>query len=91
VFPVARRAGFATRTTCTGTDAAAREIAARTGAAVESMEGAAVVHACLRMGVPVGEVRAVSNMVGDRDRGAWRVREAAAAAQDAVLGWLQVA
>ncbi len=89
VFPVARRLGFATRTTCTGTDEAAREIAARTGAAVESMEGAAVVHTCLRMGVPVGEVRAVSNMVGNRDRGAWRVREAAAAAQDAVLAAIE--
>lgn len=89
VFPSERRLGFATRTTCTGTDEAAREIAARTGAAVESMEGAAVVHVCLRLGVPVGEVRAVSNMAGDRDRGAWRVREAAAAAQDAVLGWIE--
>jgi len=89
VFPIPRRLGFATRTTCTGTDAAAREIAARTGAAVESMEGAAVVHACLRMNVPVGEVRAVSNTVGDRDRGLWRVREAAAKAQDAVLAWIE--
>jgi futalosine hydrolase len=89
VFPISRRLPFATRTTCTGTDAAAREIAARTGAAIESMEGAAVVHVCLRMGVPVGEVRAVSNMVGNRDRGAWRVREAAAAAQDAVLRWIE--
>jgi len=89
VFPISRKLAFATRTTCTGTDEAAREMAARTGAAVESMEGAAVVHTCLRMGVPVGEVRAVSNMVGDRDRGAWRVREAAAAAQDAVLAWIE--
>jgi futalosine hydrolase len=89
VFPAARRLGFATRTTCTGTDAAAREVAARTGASVESMEGAAVAHVCLRMGVPVGEVRAVSNMVGDRDRGTWRVREAAGAAQDAVIEWIE--
>ncbi|HEX5135966.1 MAG TPA: futalosine hydrolase [Planctomycetota bacterium] len=89
VFPIPRKLGFATRTTCTGTDAAAREVAARTGAAVESMEGAAVVHVCLRMNVPVGEVRAVSNMVGNRDRGAWRVREAAAKAQGALLAWIE--
>jgi len=89
VFPIPLRRGFATCTTCTGTDAAAREIAARTGAAVESMEGAAVVHVCLRMNVPVGEVRAVSNLVGKRDRGAWRVREASAKAQDAVLAWIE--
>jgi len=89
VFPVARRVPFATRTTCTGTDAVAREMAARTGAAVESMEGAAVVHVCLRAGVPVGEVRGVSNRVGDRDRAAWRVRDAAEAAQEALLGWIE--
>jgi futalosine hydrolase len=89
LFPAERRRSFATRTTCTGTDAAAREIAARTGAAVESMEGAAIVHVCLRMGVPVGEVRAVSNVVGARDRASWRVQEAALAAQDAVLRWIE--
>jgi futalosine hydrolase len=89
IFPAGRRAGFATRTTCTGTDAEAREIAARTGAALESMEGAAIVHVCLRLGVPVGEIRAVSNAVGNRDRAAWRVREAAAAAQEALLRWIE--
>jgi futalosine hydrolase len=89
LFPVPRRAPFVTCTTCTGTDAAAREIAARTGGAVESMEGAAIVHVCLRLGVPVGEVRAISNLVGDRDRASWRLAEAAAAAQEAVLRALE--
>lgn len=88
LFPAARRAAFVTRSTCTGTLEGARAIAARTGGAVESMEGAAVVHAARLAGLPVGEVRGVSNLVGDRDRASWRLRGAAEAAQRALLDWL---
>jgi futalosine hydrolase len=88
-FPTRRRLPFVTRSTCTGTDATAREIEARTGGAVESMEGAAVVHVALQHGVPVGEVRGISNAVGDRDRGSWRVKEAAQAAQTALVTWIE--
>jgi futalosine hydrolase len=89
LFPLSRRAPFVTCTTCTGTDRMAEVIEARTGGAVESMEGAAIVHAARLMGVAVAEVRAISNRVGDRDRGAWRVREAAAAARAAVIAWVE--
>lgn len=89
LFPAARRVPFVTSSTCTATEARAREIVARTGGAVESMEGAAVVHVALLEGKPVGEVRGISNVVGERDRGAWRVREAAEAAQRALLEWLE--
>jgi len=82
------KAPFATVSTCTGTDARAAELVARTGAAVESMEGAALVQVAKRFGVPVGEVRGVSNTVGDRDRGSWRVEEAARAAEEVVRAWL---
>lgn len=88
VFPVARRVKFVTVNTCTGTDVAARVIAARTGGAVESMEGAAVAHVANIHGVPVGEVRGISNIVTDRDPGAWRLKDAAAAAQEALLAWI---
>ncbi|MEO8680514.1 MAG: futalosine hydrolase [Vicinamibacterales bacterium] len=88
VFPVKRRVKFVTVTTCTGTEAAARAIAARTGGAVESMEGAAVVHVAHLHGVPVGELRGISNLVTDRDPSAWRLKEAAAAAQEALLAWM---
>jgi futalosine hydrolase len=73
---------------CTGSDAAARTIEARTGGAVESMEGAAVVHVAALAGIPVGEIRGISNMVGRRDKSAWRVKEAAVAVQEALLDWL---
>ena len=88
LFPAGRRVPFVTTSTCTGADAGAREIAARTGGAVESMEGAAIVHVAILHGVSVGEVRGISNAVGDRDRSTWRVKEAAGAARAALAEWL---
>jgi len=43
---------------------------------VESMEGAAFMHACLISNVPFAQVRAVSNIVEKRNREAWNLGEA---------------
>jgi futalosine hydrolase len=43
---------------------------------VESMEGAAFMYACLMHEVPFAQIRAVSNVVERRKRGAWKVQEA---------------
>jgi futalosine hydrolase len=91
LFPAKRRVPFVTCSTCTGNDAKAAALSARTGGAVESMEGAAIVHVARLMGVKVGEVRGISNMVGDRDRARWRVRESAAAARAALVEWIEAA
>ena len=48
------------------------------------MEGAALAHVAAIYGVPLLELRAVSNLVEDRDLSRWRIREAADTAQDAV-------
>ena len=88
LFPSARRVPFITMSTCTGTDAAARAIEARTRGAVENMEGAAVAHVAAMHGIPVGELRGISNLVTDRDTTAWRIMAAATAAQEALLSWL---
>ena len=85
LFPTANRARFVTVSTCTGIDATAREIEARTGGAVENMEGAAVAHVAHLHGIPVGEVRGISNIVTNRDVRTWQLKEAAAAAQEALL------
>jgi futalosine hydrolase len=85
LFPARRRVPFVTCATCTGTDAHAEALVRRTGGAVESMEGAAFVHVAKLSGIPVGEVRGISNTVGNRDRGAWRLREAAAAARKTLI------
>jgi len=81
---------FATVETVTGTDHAARTIAERTSAIIESMEGAAAAHACLLAGVPFVELRSASNVAGPRDRSAWRLDDAIEAAGAAALAALPV-
>jgi hypothetical protein len=39
-------------------------------------------------GIPVGEVRGISNMVTDRDTSTWRIQEAALAAEEALVAWM---
>ena len=71
---------FVTVSSVTGSVAGANELLRRVpGALVEGMEGAGVAHAALLAGIPVAEVRGVSNFVGPRDRSAWRIGEALAA------------
>ena len=89
IFPTERRVRFVTVSTCTGIEADARAIEARTGGDVETMEGAAVAHVAHLHGIPVGEVRGISNIVTNRDKSSWKLREAAVAAQKAVLAWIE--
>jgi futalosine hydrolase len=89
LFPAKRRVPFVTCATCTGTDADARALMDRTGGVVESMEGAAIVHVARLMGIPVGEVRGISNIVGNRERSAWKIPEAAAAARASLIQWIE--
>ncbi|MBD2846859.1 futalosine hydrolase [Paenibacillus sp. IB182496] len=73
-----------TVSTATGTAATAAELCARVpGAAAEGMEGGGVAAAAVRRGLPVLELRAISNAVGPRDRAAWRIGEALAALEAA--------
>ncbi|WP_406861649.1 futalosine hydrolase [Streptomyces sp. HUAS MG47] len=66
-----------TVSTVTGTAARAAELAERhPGAAAEAMEGFGVAEAAAAYGVPVAEIRAVSNAVGPRDRANWRIGQA---------------
>ena len=63
-----------TVSTVTGTAARAADLRTRHPEAVaEAMEGFGVAEAAAAHGVPVLEVRAVSNTVGPRDRAAWRI------------------
>jgi futalosine hydrolase len=66
-----------TVSTVTGTAARAAEMAARVpGGTAEAMEGYGVAFAAHDLGIPVMEIRAISNLVGPRDRTAWRIKEA---------------
>lgn len=63
-----------TVSTATGTAARAADLQKRFPDAVaEAMEGAGVAAAAHAWGVAFAEVRAVSNVVGPRDRDAWRL------------------
>lgn len=62
-----------TVSTVTGTSARAALLAERHGAVAEAMEGWGVLTAALPYGIPVLEVRAVSNLVGDRDTRSWDI------------------
>jgi len=77
---------IATVSTGSGTDALARELADRTGAIAEAMEGAAVGLACARAGVPFAEIRAISNTTGDRERQSWDLRAALEAISELFSG-----
>ncbi|GAA2048743.1 MULTISPECIES: futalosine hydrolase [Streptomyces] len=78
------RAPVLTVSTATGTAGRAAELTRRhPGAAAEAMEGFGVAEAAARAGVPVLEIRTVSNAVGPRDRAAWRIGEALAALTEA--------
>ncbi|MCC6660176.1 MAG: futalosine hydrolase [Phycisphaerales bacterium] len=72
------RGPIATVSTCSGTDALAREVARRTGALVEGMEGAAVALVAARLGVAAAEVRVISNTTGDRHAQRWDIKAALA-------------
>lgn len=82
---IARTGKFLTVSQVTGVRAAGDELHARFGALCESMEGAAAAHVCALHEVPFLEVRGVSNLVEDRDRSKWRIKEASEAAQRVVL------
>lgn len=82
---VAATGPFLTMSTVTGIRARGDELHARFGAICESMEGAAAAHVCALHEVPFLEVRGVSNLVEDRNRAAWKIADAADAAQAVAL------
>jgi futalosine hydrolase len=82
---VTRTGPFLTLSIITGVQALGDELHERFGALCESMEGAAAAHVCALHDVPFLEVRGISNLVEDRDREKWRIKEAADAAQAVAL------
>jgi futalosine hydrolase len=73
------RGDLLTVNTATGTAERAAWLRARHPQSVgEAMEGYGVAVAAALFGLPVAEVRAASNLIGPRDRAAWRIGEALA-------------
>lgn len=81
---------FGTSETVTGSFARAEKLFGRFGISTESMEGAAAAQVCTALGVPFAELRGVSNVVGERDKMQWRLRDAVEAVNEAVLTYLRM-
>jgi futalosine hydrolase len=61
----------------------------RFNAICENMEGAAAAHVCAMYGIPMVEIRGISNIAGNRDRKKWDLKLAAENCQRVVLEFLK--
>ena len=68
-----------------GNDRSIAAVVQRFNPQVESMEGAAFMSSCLAAGTPFAQVRAVSNVVEQRNRAAWKMADAIGNLSDAAL------
>jgi len=87
--PKIKSGSFVTVSTSTGTLKRARELEKRFNAICENMEGAAVVHICTLYGIPMVEIRGISNIVEDRDTNKWDVKLAAENCQKVVREFIR--
>lgn len=79
----------ATVSSGSGNDRDATARATRTGAAIETMEGAAVAHVCHALSIPLVQIRCVSNRTGSRDRAGFDLDEACTRLQSGVRKLLE--
>ncbi len=56
---------------------------------VESMEGAALHYICLMEKVPFLQIRAISNITGDRDKNRWKLKEALKSLHEVLVVMIQ--
>jgi futalosine hydrolase len=68
-----KQATAITVNTVHGNETSIKRVQQRLNAQIESMEGAAFFYACHEAGVPCMQIRAVSNYVEKRNRGAWQI------------------
>lgn len=80
---------FLTLSTSTGTLKRAKELERIFHAICENMEGAAVAHVCTSYGIPMVEIRGISNTVEERDIKKWDIKLAAENCQKVVKEFLR--
>ncbi|MDO8727825.1 MAG: futalosine hydrolase [Candidatus Methanoperedens sp.] len=76
---------FLTVSQCSGTRKCGAVMKKRFNGLCENMEGAAVAHICAMYGVPMVEVRGISNMIEDRDMKKWDIEAAASNCNKVVM------
>ena len=75
---------FITVSQCSGTRVSGKIMQKRFNGICENMEGAAVAHICAIYGIPMIEIRGISNMIEDRNLKKWNVPLAASNCNKAV-------
>jgi len=55
---------------------------------IESMEGAAFHYVCLMEKIPFIQIRAISNMVGERDKSCWKLHESIKALNNELIKYI---
>lgn len=81
---------FVTVSAVSGSLKIAEAVARDTGGILENMEGAPLAWVADLYGVKFLELRGVSNIAGERDKGKWLTAEAASSCQKALLGLIKV-
>lgn len=72
-----KHGNFVTVSQCSGTRESGEIIRRRFDGLCENMEGAASAHICAMYGVPMVEVRGISNIIEDRDMKRWNIDRSA--------------
>ncbi len=55
---------------------------------IESMEGAAFHYVCLMENIPFIQIRAISNIVGERDKSCWKISEAITSLNEELIRYI---
>lgn len=84
-----RSGTFVTVSACTGTRNRAEALEKIFGAICENMEGAAMAQVCTMYGIPMIEMRGISNIVEDRDKDKWNLILASEHCQKVVMELLE--
>lgn len=80
---------FVTVSCCSGHPQLSDELQRRTGGLCENMEGAAAAQVCAEFGLPLLELRGISNPTGSRDPQLWNIKAGVEAAQRGLLQLLK--
>lgn len=73
----------------TGIASSVAELQEKWAADIESMEGAAFFQVCNQLRLPCRQLRAISNWVEPRNRAGWKMQEAIAKVNEAVIGLIE--
>jgi futalosine hydrolase len=84
-----KKGAFITVSTCSGTLKRAKELRETFNGLCENMEGASIAHISKLYGLPMVELRGISNIVEDRNKSTWEINIASKNAQNAVLAVLE--